>query len=216
MFSIIPTIFARNKKEFSQRFKKIQPIAKNIQIDFMDGKFVKAKSISINKIPDLKKYKNNFEAHLMTKTPENYISKLKQKGFKKIIFHIEATKFPELAAELIKEEQLIPFVAINPETKIEKLIPYLSQVKGVLFMGVHPGKEHQHFIPKVYAKIKQLKKMNKKERNKKIIVQVDGGVNFDVAKKLARLKIDYLNTGSFVADSENPEETLNKLNNLLR
>jgi len=84
---IIPTIFSKNKKQFNERFNKLIKISKNIQIDFMDGKFVKAKSVQLSQIPNLKKYKNNFEAHLMVKNPESWITKLKQKGFKKIIFH---------------------------------------------------------------------------------------------------------------------------------
>ena len=206
---IIPTIFAHNKKEFSQRFKKILPIAKNIQIDFMDGKFVNSKSVSLEQIPNLKKYKNNFEAHLMVKNPEDYIKKLKQKDFKKIIFHIEATKNPKEVIQLIKNQKLSPYLAINPETNIERILPYISEIKGVLFMGVHPGKEHQHFIAKVYKKISQLRKSNKK-----ITIQVDGGINEKTIKKLALLGVSRINSGSFVADSENPKETLNKLNSI--
>lgn len=204
---IIPTIFAHNKKEFQQRFEKLLLVSKNLQIDFMDGKFVKAKSISLEQIPNLTKYKNNFEAHLMLYRPEKYIEKLKQKGFKKIIFHIEATKNPEKVIKIIKKEKLIPFIAINPVTALEKILPFLPRVRGVLFMGVYPGKENQSFIQKVYKKIFQLKKINKK-----IIIQVDGGVNFNVTKKLANLGVNYINSGSFISASENPRETLNKLN----
>ena len=51
------------------------------------------KSVSLKEIPNLKKYKNNFEAHLMCYHPEKYIKKLKQKGFKKIIFRIHGWQF---------------------------------------------------------------------------------------------------------------------------
>lgn len=195
---IIPTVFAHNKKEFQLRFAKLLPISKSIQIDFMDGKFVKSRSISLNQIPNLKKFKNNFEAHLMAKNPEKYLSKLKQKGFKKVIFHVETASPEKISSSL----EL--FVAINPETPIEKLIPFLPKVKGILVMGVHPGKEHQKFIPSVYKKISNLKRLNKK-------IQVDGGVNEKVAKKLAKLKVDFVNIGSFISASENPKESLNKL-----
>jgi len=92
MNHIIPTIFATNKKQFLERFKTLRPLSKNLQIDLMDGKFVKAKSISLSQIPNLKKYKNNFEAHLMTEFPQKRIPKLKSLGFKKFIFHFTAVK----------------------------------------------------------------------------------------------------------------------------
>ena len=208
----IPTVFAKNKKEFNERFNKLLPISNNLQIDLMDGKFVKAKSISINQIPNLKKYKNNFEAHLMTLNPEKYIIQLKQKGFKKVIFHYESLQNPAQAENIIqkaKQQKLVVFLAINPETQIEHILPFTKQINGILFMGVHPGKEHQSFISQVYNKIKQLKKLNKK-----IKVQVDGGVNFPVALRLSRLGVDAINSGSVIAHAENPKEVYNKLKSL--
>jgi ribulose-phosphate 3-epimerase len=204
--TVIPTIFSRNKKEFQERFTRLLPIAKNIQIDFMDGKFVPTKSIALKDIPNLKKYTNNFEIHLMCLHPERYAKKLKKIGFKKIIFHIESTKDPEKVIHSIKSSDLIPFIALNPETPISNVINYLPMTKGVLLMGVHPGKEHQSFIPGVYKKISQLRKSNKK-----IPIQVDGGVNERVAKKLARLNVNNINSGSYISTSEKPREIYNKL-----
>ena len=209
---IIPTIFAHSRKEFQKRFNKLLKISNNLQIDFMDGRFVKAKSISIKEIPNLKKYKNNFEAHLMTENPKKYIKKLKQKGFQKVIFHYEALKNHEEAEKIIKEiknSDLACFIAINPETQIEHILPFVDQVNGLLFMGVHPGKEHQSFIPVVYKKIKKLKKISPNST-----VQVDGGVNFKVAKKLAKLRVNSINSGSFIADAKKPKEIYNKLKSI--
>jgi ribulose-phosphate 3-epimerase len=199
---IIPTIFAHNKKEFDKRFNKLINISKNLQIDFMDGKFVPAKSVQLKDIPNLKKYKNNFEAHLMCFSPEKYILGLKNKGFKKVIFHIEATKNPEKIIQKIKHLKMQPMIAINPETNVKDLPKEVS----VLLMGVHPGKEHQSFIQKVYNKIKELRKINKKT-----FIQVDGGVNEKFAKKLAKLKVNAVNSGSYISNSENPKKVYRKL-----
>ncbi len=211
MNSIIPTVFATSQEQFKERFNKILPLTKNIQIDFMDGSFVKSKSIQISKIPDLKKFKKNFEAHLMIFHPEKYINTIKNKGFKKIIFHLESTKYPLKLINQIKKEKLKVFIAINPETQIKSITPYLSQVNGILFLGVYPGKEHQLFIPLVYTKIKKLRKLDKK-----IIIQVDGGVNEKNASKLAKLGVNIINSGSFISDSYSPKEAFKKLNYLFK
>jgi ribulose-phosphate 3-epimerase len=208
---IIPTIFASNKKEFTERFNKLVRVSRNLQIDFMDSKFIKGKSIEIKEVPDLKSYKNNFEAHLMVKSPEKYIEELKEKGFKKVIFHVEAATNIEKTIEKIKSLQMVPYLAINPETPTEKAFPYLSKIKGILFMGVHPGKEHQKLIPETLKKIQQLKNVNKSVR-----IQVDGGVNEKTAPKLKQAGVDYINSGSFISDSENPKHAFNKLNSLIR
>lgn len=213
MSQITPTVFATSKQEFNNRFNKLIKISKNIQIDFMDGKFVKAKSPSINSIPNLKKYKNNFEAHIMVFKPEKYIKKLKQKGFSKIIFHIESQKTNKKIINTInkiKKQNLISFIALNPETQIRKIQPFLKNINGVLIMGVHPGKERQHLLPTTYKKIKQLRKINKK-----IPIQVDGGVSQNNIKNLANAGANLFNTGSYIAQATNPKQLLKTLNSLI-
>ena len=77
---IIPTIFARNKKEFDSKFSKLIKVSKDLQIDFMDNGFVKTRSVSLKELPSFRG-KGRFEAHLMVNNPENYIDELKKKGF---------------------------------------------------------------------------------------------------------------------------------------
>ncbi len=210
MPSIIPTVFATSKAQFKDRFNKLIKVSNVLQIDFMDGGFVESKSLPISQIPNLKKYKNSFEAHLMIYHPEKYIKTLKKKGFKKIIFHYESVKKENIEniIRLIKKADLKAFLAINPETKVSSIIKYLPKVDGILFLGVHPGKEHQSFIPEVYKKIKQLRKISN------IKIQVDGGVNENSVKKLAKLGAHYVNSGSFISDSPHPKEAFNKLKTL--
>lgn len=210
MNPVIPTIFSKSKPEFSRRFRSLVKISKNLQIDFMDGKFVRSKSVQISQIPNLKKYNINFEAHLMVSDPKNYVQKLKQKGFKKVIFHFSSLSNTEeinALLKLLKKNKFAPFIAINPEIEVESIIPFLFEARGILFMGVHPGEEQQKFIRSTYKKIKLLRKINKN-----IEIQVDGGVNEKTIKKLAKLGVNYVNSGSSISEAENPREQLKKLN----
>ena len=209
MRKVIPTVFAHNKKEFNERFNKLIKLRRDLQIDFMDGRFVKSRGIKINDIPNLKKYKIKFEAHLMALNPERYISTLKKKGFKKVIFHYGALKDNGKIIDLIRKIKgagMKVWIAINPLTKIDKITGFLPEIEGILFMGVEPGREHQEFIPSVYDKIKRLRNVNKK-----IKIQVDGGVNLFNICKLRSLGVDYVNSGGFVADAEEPKEALREM-----
>jgi len=207
---IIPTIFAHNKKEFSPRLKKLLPISKNLQIDFMDGKFVKAKSISLSSLPNLSRLNKNFEAHLMVINPQKRIPKIARLGFKKFIFHLSAAKNPEQVIQRARNWKLSPWLALNPEVPISKVLPFLPKVDGILLMGVHPGREKQSFISSVYNKIKSLRKISK------IKIQVDGGANKTTIPKLAKLGVNYINSGSYISNSNNPKKALKELNNLFR
>lgn len=212
MKRVIPTVFAHSKKEFDKRFALVIGLSKNVQIDFMDGKFVRGKSLMIKDIPNLKKYKKKFEAHLMIKNPEKYIGELKRKGFQKIIFHYGSLDYHKIRKliDKIKKLKMKAFIALNPENSPVEILPFLDSADGVLIMGVHPGKEHQKFIPKIYDKIKELK-----ELKKNIKIQIDGGVNFEVARKLKKIGVNYVNSGSFVANAKKPKIAVEKLNEIL-
>ncbi len=210
---IIPTVFAKNKKEFKKRFKKVTGIAKDIQIDFMDGKFVNSKSIRIKDIPKLNNYNNDFEAHLMTKNPEKYVLELKKKGFKKVFFHYEAYDDSEkvkFLAHYIKVHGLTPGVVFNSNTDFEKTKEIMHFVNYIIFMGHTPGVEHKPFNENVIRKIRKLRRLSRK-----INIQVDGGVNDKTIGKLDNLGVDIVNVGSFISDAENPRKALKKLSKLV-
>lgn len=208
MRKVIPTVFAHNKKEFDLRFRKLVKISRDIQIDFMDGKFVKSKGIRISDIPVLKRYGARFEAHLMMRNPEKYIEKLKEKGFSKIIFHVEAGDAEKIGdvIDLIKKNKMKAWIALNPGTGIKKILPFMGRVDGILFMGVYPGKEHQKFVNSVYRKIRNFRK-----ENSRIKIQVDGGVNLESASRLKKIGVNYVNSGSFIFEAENPGKALSEL-----
>lgn len=213
-YKIIPTVFAHSKKEFNNRFNKLISISREIQIDFMDNRFVKAKSVSIRDVPNLKKYKNNFEAHLMVKKPLLWINNLKDKGFKKVIFHYEALKDQDKIKKvisLIQERKMKVFIALNPETDINKIVCFLLYIDGVLLMGHEPGIEYVKLLPSIYMKIRSLR-----FHSKKIAIQIDGGVSDKNIKKLANAGANIFNIGSFVADAENPLDALLRLKDKLR
>ncbi len=202
---VIPTVFARSKKEFDDKFGKLLKITRNIQIDFMDGVFVEAKGVMLDDIPSLKG-KGIFEAHLMVENPEAYIHRLKAKGFKKVLFHYESYNNFDRVQRLVTNIRFLgmePFVVFNPKTSFDRVAQLSYLVKGVMFMGVNPGRENQKMNPNVCRRISNLRMINKK-----IIIQVDGGVNDKTVKDLAEAGADIVNSGSFVVNSRDPKKAL--------
>ena len=95
---IIPSLIAKNQKELDKIFDKVKPHSKVFQLDIMDEKFVKNKSLMFNfKLPKGKKY----EAHLMVKNPKSWVSKNWKKA-DLIIFHIESLKSNSEVRDVIK------------------------------------------------------------------------------------------------------------------
>jgi len=206
---IIPTIFAENKRDFKIRFEKALEFSDKIQIDFMDGKFVKSKSINLREMPDLKKYRaKSFEAHLMVYHPEKWIEQLKKKGFKKIIFHYEAVEEGEIIRLIndIRSLRVEVFIAINPKTGIDKIKDFISRLDGILIMGVNPGKEGQKFLEETYQKIIILRKISKN-----LDIEIDGGINDKNIDKVIKGGANLINSGSFLYKSGNPRLLIKSL-----
>lgn len=191
MTQIIPTILVKNFSEFKERVRKIKELGFDFaQIDICDGKFVNNKTFwSLDANLD-------FELHLMVKNPEQIINQVKNaKNIKKIIFHFEATSNIKNIINLIKKYDFKVGLAINPETDILKIKKYLKNLDLVLIMGVHPGFCGQKFILNIINKIKKLRQIDKK-----ILIEVDGGINKKIIPKLIKSGADILAAGSYLKD----------------
>jgi ribulose-phosphate 3-epimerase len=201
---IIPTIFSLDESEFYSKFDKLLSLSKRIQVDFMDGRFVPLKSISSSQLPDLSSFDNIFEAHLMVQSPRLFYRRIKDKGFKKIIFHVESfSGFDDALVFFneLKKQGVIPVLAINPETELSDRL--ITSFDFFLIMGVHPGKEKQSLIPSTFDRIKKIRDINPSA-----LIQIDGGVNPSNSGKLFKAGANYLNSGSFISESDEPEKAL--------
>lgn len=206
---IIPTILAVSRKKFNEKFNILIELSKEIQIDFMDGQFVEKKSVKLSDVPNLRNFDNKFEAHLMVENPGKWVKRLKNKGFDKVIFHWSTLSDEEEVKKVINEIHKLDmeaFVAINPEIREDEVIPVIEEADGILIMGVRPGKEKQDLLYKTYYKLENLRAMSKK-----VVLQVDGGVNLVTAPDLIKSGANILNSGSFISKSKDPEGAYEKL-----
>ena len=206
---VIPTVFATNYSDFTKRFSLVMSITKYIHVDLMDGTFVEGKSISLEDVPKLTDYDALFEVHIMVLKPRDYFPLIKSKGFKRVIFHIEAHRGKEDVQKsilLARSMELAPMIALKAVTPLEDIFPFTKLVDGFLFMGVNPGAEKQPFITSDYEKIGQLRGFDDK-----VWIQVDGGITPTVAKHLAEIGVNGVNSGSYVSSSQDPKHALEQL-----
>ena len=183
-------------------------------IDIMDGVFVPNISFGMPVLKAIAKHaKKTLDVHLMIVEPERYIKTFAELGSNILTVHFEACKDLTQTIMAIKAEGMKAGVAINPESSISVLEPFITEIDLVCLMSVHPGFGGQSFIEETYEKIQQLKELiHKKEAATKI--EVDGGITAANAKKLNNLGADVLVTGSFVFKSEDPLNTIADLKQL--
>ena len=205
---LIPAILVKTKTKLIKELKQVKKDVKYIQIDIMDGKFVKNKTIQAKDFKNIKS-KLKYEIQLMVKDPINYLDDFKKLKAKTIIFHIESTKNNKEINKIIKEiknKKMKSAIAINPRTKAERIKPYLKKVDEILVMTVQPGKQGQKFIPSTLKKVEQIRKWNKT-----INIEVDGGINIKNIHKCVKAGANKLVVGSAIFKKKNIHKTIKNI-----
>ena len=93
-------------------------------------------------------------------------------------------------------------ISLNPNTEIEIIKKYLSEIDLILIMSVYPGFGGQKFIPDVMNKIKMLNQI-RKEKNFEFKIEVDGGINFSNSKNVINAGADILVSGTTIFKENN-------------
>ncbi|MDP2798719.1 MAG: ribulose-phosphate 3-epimerase, partial [Deltaproteobacteria bacterium] len=101
-------------------------------------------------------------------------------------------------------------VVLNPATPLSALDYVLEEVDMVLLMSVNPGFGGQFFIPNVAHKIANLRKLID-IRKLPVEIEVDGGINFDTARMVARAGADIFVAGSAIFGSDDYAKTIQAL-----
>ena len=212
---IAPSILAADFANLQQDVELVNKSQADwFHIDIMDGVFVPNISFGMPVLKAIAKHaKKTLDVHLMIVEPERYIKTFAELGSNILTVHFEACKDLAPAIRAIKAEGMKAGVAINPDSSVSVLEPFIAEIDLVCLMSVHPGFGGQSFIEGTYEKIQQLKALiHKKGAATKI--EVDGGVTTANAKKLNNLGVDVLVAGSFVFKSEDPSTTIADLKQL--
>jgi len=184
-------------------------------IDVMDGVFVPNISFGTPIMNILKKNaKKPLDVHLMIVNPDNYIEKFAELGSSMLTVHFEACTHLHRTIQRIKSLNMKAGVAINPHTPVSSLEAIIKEIDLVCIMSVNPGFGGQSFIETTYQKIENLKLLISKH-NSNALIEIDGGVTSNNAKKLVEKGADVLVAGSFVFKSDNPTNTISKLSTLI-
>lgn len=212
---VAPSILAAN---FNQLGKDIEMInnsnADFVHCDVMDGVFVPNISFGIPVIQAVGEIsKKPLDVHLMIVNPEKYVEDFYKAGASIITVHYEACPHLHRVIQQIKSFGIKASVCLNPHTPVHLLEDILPELDMVLLMSVNPGFGGQKFIENTCKKASELKEIIL-HRNLETLIEVDGGVNFEVGKKLYDSGVDILVAGSFVFGSQNPVETIARLKQL--
>ena len=183
-------------------------------IDVMDGVFVPNISFGMPVIKSIAAHaKKPLDVHLMIVEPERYIDTFADLGSDVLTVHYEASTHLNKTLDSIRGKGMKAGVALNPHTPVHLLEPIINDIDVVCIMSVNPGFGGQRFIETTYQKVSKLRGIIE-ENNATTLIEIDGGVTDQNAKRLVESGADVLVAGSFVFSSENPQETIKGLKNI--
>ncbi|MEW6326626.1 MAG: ribulose-phosphate 3-epimerase [Thermodesulfobacteriota bacterium] len=212
MKKIAPSILSA---DFSRLGEEVQAVeragADLIHIDVMDGHFVPNITIGPLVVQAVRKVTAlPLDVHLMISNPDQYIEDFARAGSDIITVHVEAGVHLNRTINLIKKQGVKAGVVLNPATPLSALDYVLEEVDMVLLMSVNPGFGGQFFIPNVAYKIADLRKIID-ARGLPVQIEVDGGINLDTARMVARAGADIFVAGSAIFGSDDYAKTIQTL-----
>lgn len=197
MTKIVPAILAKTKAEYLARLGMVKQLTNRFQIDIIDGQFVDNRTIGIDEVVRMTELK--MDIHLMVADPKPFVEKAITLNPNLIIIQFECGVDITPQLERIKKSGLQAGVALNPDTKFNKVKPIKDLIDHVLLMAYPAGFSGQKLQLEVLDRLGEARSLFPTSE-----IGLDGGVTAKNAKKVLQTGFDTVNINSALFEVDDP------------
>ena len=209
MAIICPTITATDPHQYREQMERVEPFAKRVHIDLMDGQFAPTRSSGLDQIwwsPDIKA-----DIHLMYQRPIEQLSALIKLRPHLVIIHAEAEDDQVHFANSLHKVGIRAGLALLQGTSVDSIKRIIKNFNHVLIFSGHLGYHGGEADLSLLTKVHEIQKLHPD-----IEIGWDGGINDKNAKQLAEAVVEVLNVGGFIQKAPDPKAAYAKLEAVLQ
>ncbi|MGZ4124272.1 MAG: ribulose-phosphate 3-epimerase [Actinomycetota bacterium] len=183
MGKLSASILSADYARLADQVKLVEQYADVIHVDVMDAHFVPPLTIGAVVVASLRPHTDRIlHGHLMVEAPEGLFEDLAEAGLDMVSFHVEAVADPAPVIRKARGVGMGVGVAMNMDTPVEAVFPYLDDLDDVVLMSVEPGWLGQPLDPRVFPRLEAVRSEIDR-RGLPAELEIDGGVTLDNAKR---------------------------------
>jgi len=208
---VAASILSADHAYLADQIKLVEQHVELIHIDCMDAHFVPVLSVgpvvveAVRRVSDLP-----LHCHLMVERPDDLFEDFAQAGADIVTCHMEAVADPARVVRRAGELGMKAGLAVNPETEVKEVFPYLESLDRVLVMSVHPGWAGQDFLESALPKIEQAREEIDRH-GLSVEVEVDGGINERTGPRCLAAGATVLAAASSIFKAPDPGQAARRL-----
>lgn len=209
---IAASVLSADFAYLADQVKLIEKHVDLIHVDAMDAHFVPPLSVgpvvveALRRVTDLP-----LHCHLMVERPQELFEDFANAGADIVTCHVEAVgDDPGGVIRRAEAAGMRAGLAVNPETPVDRVFPYLESLDRVLVMSVRPGWAGQRFLDEALPKIEEARTTIDR-LGLSVEVEVDGGINEETAPRCLSAGATVVAAASSIFKADDPSDAAARL-----